>query len=370
SSEELPAGVKADPGNQLYWRQNRRRLDFESLRDTLLSVSGSLDLTSGGHADDITTEPFSHRRTVYGFVERQNLPGLFRTFDFASPDATSPQRFSTTVPQQALFLMNSPFVLERARALMDRPEIRAAESEEQKVRKLYGLLYQRKPDSEDLKLAHEFLTQPTSAPATEPPPWQYGYGSVDEAGSKVTGFQALPFFNNYSWQGGKELPDPKTGWALLNSEGGHPGAGTGFAVIRRWVAPRDGVISLRGELEHPSERGDGIRSRVISSREGRLGEWVAAHSRTNTPIDRIRLKAGDVLDLVTDCRGNEGYDTFQWRVTLKYTKADGGADAAGRTTWQTKEDFGGPTAPKAKPLGGWEKYAQALLLSNELVFVD
>ena len=76
---------------------NRRRLDFESMRDTFLALSGKLDLAAGGRPVDITTEPFTSRRTVYGFVERQNLPGIFRTFDFASPDTTSPQRFSTTV---------------------------------------------------------------------------------------------------------------------------------------------------------------------------------------------------------------------------------------------------------------------------------
>ena len=65
---------------------------------------------------EITTAPFSARRTVYGFIDRQNLPGLFRTFDFASPDTSTPQRHTTTVPQQALFLMNSPFVVEQAKA--------------------------------------------------------------------------------------------------------------------------------------------------------------------------------------------------------------------------------------------------------------
>ena len=65
----------------------------------------------------ITEPPFSTRRTVYGFIDRQNLDGLYRTFDFAVPDATSPRRFVTTVPQQALFLMNSPFLHEQARRL-------------------------------------------------------------------------------------------------------------------------------------------------------------------------------------------------------------------------------------------------------------
>jgi hypothetical protein len=93
---------------------NRRRLDFEALRDTLLAAGGNLDLTVGGRAVEITGNDPAARRTVYGFIDRQNLPGLFRTFDLANPDTTSPQWFATTVPQQALYLMNSPFVLRQA----------------------------------------------------------------------------------------------------------------------------------------------------------------------------------------------------------------------------------------------------------------
>ncbi len=104
---------------------NRRRLDFEATRDSLLAISGKIDLSVGGQPVDITTKPFTLRRTVYGYVERQNLPGLFRTFDFASPDSTSPGRFSTTVPQQALFMINSPFVIECSRDFAVSPKVSA-----------------------------------------------------------------------------------------------------------------------------------------------------------------------------------------------------------------------------------------------------
>ena len=87
------------------------------MRDSLLAVSGALDPAIGGPAAPITEPPFSTRRTIYGFIDRQNLDGLYRTFDFAVPDATSPRRFVTTVPQQALFLMNSPFLHEQTRRL-------------------------------------------------------------------------------------------------------------------------------------------------------------------------------------------------------------------------------------------------------------
>ena len=105
---------------------NRRRLDLESLRDSLLVAAGRLDATPGGPSVPLTTPPFSTRRSVYGFIERQNLPGFFRTFDFASPDAHSPARPHTTVPQQAMYLMNSPFAMEQAAHLAQRAEIREA----------------------------------------------------------------------------------------------------------------------------------------------------------------------------------------------------------------------------------------------------
>ncbi len=94
------------------------------MRDSLLAVAGHLEDKLYGAPVDITTSPYSRRRTLYAFIDRQNLPGLFRNFDFASPDATNPQRFQTTVPQQALFLLNSPFAQEQAKALRAGPNLR------------------------------------------------------------------------------------------------------------------------------------------------------------------------------------------------------------------------------------------------------
>ncbi|MFM1770304.1 MAG: hypothetical protein RJA22_2833 [Verrucomicrobiota bacterium] len=163
-AEDNRRGPAADPGNELLWRQNRQRLDFEALRDTLLAVSGQLDPTPGGRPVDIT-DPAANRRTVYGFVERQNLPGLFRTFDFASPDTTSSRRFATTVPQQALFMMNSPFVVRQARALAAHPEIRAAGSDTEKIQRLHQRAFQRPADPDEVQLARQFLAQPAPAQA-------------------------------------------------------------------------------------------------------------------------------------------------------------------------------------------------------------
>lgn len=161
SSQHRPGMEAADPENNLWHRFPQLRLDFEAMRDSLLAASGNLDLTIGGQPVDIIDPPYTVRRTVYGFIDRQNLPGLFRTFDFANPDTTSPGRFYTTVPQQALFLMNSPFVLEQARGLVRRPQIQKAHSKADKVRALYRLLFQRPPESREYQLANQFLDAPT-----------------------------------------------------------------------------------------------------------------------------------------------------------------------------------------------------------------
>jgi hypothetical protein len=114
---ESHIALTADPENKLLSRFPRRRLDFEAMRDSLLFVSGRLDLTVGGPSVDIAADPLNKRRTVYGLVDRQNLPGMFRAFDFPVPDQCSERRPRTVVPQQTLFGMNSPFVMEQARAL-------------------------------------------------------------------------------------------------------------------------------------------------------------------------------------------------------------------------------------------------------------
>jgi len=372
ASENNPRAARIDPNNSLLWRMNRGRLDFEALRDTLLMVSGKIDLSVGGRPVELTSDPFTARRTVYGFVERQNLPGLFRTFDFASPDTTSPQRFSTTVPQQALFLMNSPFVVQQASNLLHRVKSKSVASDEERIQGLYQLAFQRRADAEEIRAAKKFIqTQSTlPAPRLEPPVWQYGWGMVDEKSKHTKAFQPLPHFTKYAWQGGAELPDRELGWVLLNAEGGHPGNDAAHAAIRRWVAPRDGAASIAAVLEHSSDKGDGVRGRIVSSRTGTVGEWIAFNQKSQTPIERLEVRRGDTIDFVTDCRGSVGFDSFNWAPTIKYVFDSTKAPADQPKEWSAKTDFSGPTREKPPSLGAWEKYAQVILLANELVFVD
>jgi hypothetical protein len=156
-SNDRPEGRAADPENALLWRMNRQRLDFEATRDALLAVAGRLERKVGGPSVRDITAPSATRRTLYGFLDRLNVPGLYRTFDFPSPDASSPQRDTTTVTPQSLFLMNNPFVIECARHLVRRLEVAAEKHTDGKVTRLYRLLYGRLPTGEELSLAREYL---------------------------------------------------------------------------------------------------------------------------------------------------------------------------------------------------------------------
>lgn len=161
SAERIECAA-VDPENRLLWRMNRRRLDFEAMRDSYLTVAGRLDQALGGRPVDIWAAPFSSRRSVYAYLDRQDLPGVFRIFDFPNPDVSNESRPRTTVPQQALFAMNSRFVIEQVRRLAKRPELANETSGPRRVQALYRILFERPPRDDELELARRFLTAPTS----------------------------------------------------------------------------------------------------------------------------------------------------------------------------------------------------------------
>ena len=137
SSATNRAFEQIDPQNRLLWRANIRRLDFEAERDTLLAFSGRLDRKMGGPPVNLTDEPYSYRRSVYGYIDRGNLPELLQAFDFSNPDMPNSQRATTVVPQQALFLMNSPMAIDVARSVMAHPEIAKEGNARHKVFYIY-----------------------------------------------------------------------------------------------------------------------------------------------------------------------------------------------------------------------------------------
>lgn len=363
-SDARPEAIEKDPENRLLWRQNRKRLDFEATRDSLLVSAGQLDRKIGGKSVDVVNLPFSKRRAVYASIDRQNLPGLFRTFDFPSPDVSNPQRFVTTVPQQALFMINSPFVVEQARAITAKPEYSKPESaSEWQIQELYERVLARRAEPSEVEAALQFVTDEAKRPPEsreEISPWSYGYGFLDSATGK-TNFNPLPKFTKNAWQGGDKLPDEKLGWVTLNRDGGHVGNDVQHAAVRRWTAPQDVTVSVKGSLSRPAEPGDGVEGFIISSRGGELLRVVAeAKGNVETKLENVELKAGDTLDFIVSLRADNNSDGFSWPLIIKTEMGE----------WDSRAQFAGPKPPKPPPLTPWEKYAQVLLETNEFVFVD
>lgn len=149
--------AEQDPHNQYLWRANLRRLDFEQLHDSLLAIAGTLEPKLGGRSVPMGTEDFATRRAVYTYIDRRNPPELLTQFDFPNPDVPSGRRYETIVPAQALFLMNSPLVVETARKLTHRPEFADLKSDQERVTSLYLAIYQRPPTEQEISLGVRYV---------------------------------------------------------------------------------------------------------------------------------------------------------------------------------------------------------------------
>lgn len=146
SSLDRPVARAVDPENALLWRQNRRRLEFEPMRDAMLKSAGLLNETIGGKAVPLDN---IDRRSIYMKVDRNNPPELTRTFDVPDTEQSSPARSETTVPQQALFYMNSTTVRKISEALARRL---GDGTDAEKAIRLSRLTLSRDPSGEEREL--------------------------------------------------------------------------------------------------------------------------------------------------------------------------------------------------------------------------
>src|SRR5262245_13813545 len=153
STEHNQTAFDKDSGSRLYWRANRHRMTAEQVRDSLLFVAGGLDTKMGGPSAQLT--PLYDRRTVYGKVSRYKLDDFLQLFDFPSPNLSAEKRFTTSVPLQRLFFMNSDFMQQQGERLAQRlggePDNRA------RVEKAYRLIFGRTPTDAELRAGLDFI---------------------------------------------------------------------------------------------------------------------------------------------------------------------------------------------------------------------
>jgi hypothetical protein len=169
SSASQTGNHQLDPDNRWLWRMNRGRLDIEAWRDAMLAVSGRLDDTIGGPSQSLASNT-NRRRTLYGTINRREMPAMLSLHDFPDPTAHSARRITTTTSLQGLFVLNSPLMTTQAAALAARVQKTVPNDIPGQVQFAYGLLYGRPATEEDIALATAFLSTKTST--TKIAPWQ------------------------------------------------------------------------------------------------------------------------------------------------------------------------------------------------------
>lgn len=319
SSASEPVMAAIDPENRFYWRKPLQRLEAEIIRDRMLASSVSLDRTLFGtpigvkedETGQVMVDGEQKRRSLYIKARRSQPVAMLQTFDAPVMSVNCERRPVSTVATQSLMLMNGGFALQQAEKLAARSS--------------------QAPDILD----EQFREKLPQLPSPPPLIWTYGYGQFDSARKTINEFKELPHWTGSEWQGGEQRPDPQIGWVILNKTGGHPGKPK-FGAIRRWTAPIAGTLSIQGSLVHPSENGDGVRGRIVSSQGVVLGEWQTLNGQITTNVEGAKISQGDTIDFITDCLTNENSDSFQWTAKLTLTTADG------TRAYDTADDFHGP----------------------------
>lgn len=178
SSRGDARGLEIDPANNLFWRFNMRRLAAEEVRDSMLAVSGTLNLKAGGASVyppipkevlagqsrpgegwAVSPPEEAARRSVYVHVKRSLLVPILSQHDQADTDSSCPVRYTTTVPTQALGMLNGDFAHEQAAALAERLARECGEKLSAQVRRAIRLTTSREPDSDEVNRDVQFVRQ-------------------------------------------------------------------------------------------------------------------------------------------------------------------------------------------------------------------
>ena len=369
SSAVTPEKALKDAENDLISRQNRQRMDYEVLRDNLLLAAGRLNpALNPARSVPHNAPDAEYWRSVLLFVDRYDQPTVPAMFDFANPDSHSPQRFVTTVPQQALFLMNSPFMKSQAERLAGQtaPHLKA----EAQVVELYRRVLLRDPLPEEASLAARFLADANAEESNNKAEFLWDYGTLAiqaDANGRYQAGEFKPFQHldrkSLRWTPEPTYPHPQWAYAALSRSGGHSGSGA-IAPAARWTSPRSLTTQLQGQVKRPSTEGDGIRVFVVSDRQGVLHDQLVAPGKTERIQLTVTLSAGETLSLAFGGEATTNHDSFDWKLTLHEEDrllTDAARDFCGPDRWPLDRDR--PQTPLAQ-------LAQVLLMANEFQFVD
>jgi cytochrome c553 len=320
------AAVRIDPGNDLLWRQNMRRLDAEAIRDSLLAVSGDLNPARGGRGFfprpsreliaggsrpgngwSVSTPVECNRRSIYAYEKRSMLPSLLDTFDFNNTAMPSGERSVTTVAPQALMLLNDDFLQQQsaefAKRVLNESKLGQSQQPEhseqifKQIDRAYNLALGREPTDRERKLAAAYIDRQTER--------FKGLQEQFTLRPEVPGSLADDYLHQLSPE--DFLSGPRTGWTYGRGQWGggysgiltltNPASNSPFALDNN-VRFADGIVEGRVRLA------DGVESAAIilrgreAGRETHSGYDIVFDPKTKTlKLERHGRDANDVTSL-------------------------------------------------------------------------
>jgi hypothetical protein len=349
-------GDDLDGSNSLYWHKTVQRLDAEIVRDRILAVSGTLDRKMYGppvglKADDAGQISVGgpDRRSVYVQNRRTQPVALLQVFDQPVMTVNCSKRGKSTVALQSLLMMNSEAVLKYALAMADRVNKQARPGADAELVKGLEVPFDLKNYFSNMGV------------------WRVGYGHIDAAaaGKNATvaavKFTRFTVFEQSRWQSGKGQGKGLAGLSFLTKAGGHP-EGKTTRPIRRWIAPLDGHLLVKGSLGCPSKNGDGVGVTVYSSRLGSQGSWKVHAGGVEYMVD-FDVKKGDIIDTIVDEQSSKTSDSFSNEFTLSLSDVAAGTTVAYKSQDAVKE----PPKPSMFTLGA--PIADQLVYAWRLAYV-
>lgn len=369
-SAEGPAENESiDEANTLFWKWNRRRADFESMRDRLLATSGSLDRGGvGGRSLSLESERADARRSVYAFVDRYALSNTFVSFDLPHPDHHSPKRVETTVPQQALYFLNGPLVLRQAAKLAADPAFTALADGKSKLRWLYEKIYQRDPSGDEEHDALEWIGH--ADPADYQPRlsgvWEIRH--APDTGGLPGEVQPFPIFSNGVWKTGPEIPTAPIPWLNAGPGGGHPAAG--HDLILRWRAQGAGEVRMTGNIRRTGKGGATLAWNLAGTGvKDFVNHPLPPDSDAKIEGEWTNVAAGDTVDFVLRAPEGDNTGSVGWNIRVMGRESSGGKPAEVGNLNKQFPTMDSPPPPPASA-DPWADLIQMLWASNEFHFID
>jgi Protein of unknown function (DUF1549)/Protein of unknown function (DUF1553) len=363
------ANQAIDEANNDFWKWNRRRVDFESMRDRLLATSGALDTGSvGGRSVSLESDAADRRRSVYAFVDRYALSNTFVAFDLPHPDHHSPKRIETTVPQQALYFLNGPLVLRQAAKLAADPAFHGLPDDKAKLGWIFQRIYQREPSAAESRDALDWL----------------GHVSLEDYQPKLSGVweirhaadtgglpgDALPFplFANNVWKTGPDLPTAPIPWLNAGAGGGHPGAG--HDLILRWRALGAGQVRMVGNIKRTDKGGATLAWNLANSgSQDFVNHPLPPETDSKVEGEWTTVAAGDTLDFVLRAPDGDSCGSVGWSLRIMGRET---ASARPAEIGNLRDRFPTSDSPPPSISAGdpWADLIQMLWASNEFHFID